>query len=204
LKYGTRQGVQSERDWAGFAEVWSEARALNQLVIEALQGVSLPVMAFPPSASILACDGQPIAWDVRLIQSALQQHLLPLVNGDVVFDTQRGGTILSTEDVFLYLARQLHPQRILLAGIEEGVWTDYPRRSQIAREITPGSYVQLAKGIEGSQSVDVTGGMLAKVHSMLELVQQDPGLEVWIFSGRKPDSIHQAVIGNSFGTRIHA
>ncbi len=203
-KYGTRQGVRTERDWVGFAEVWSEARALNQLVIEALQGVSLPVIAFPPSGSILACNGQPLEWDSRPIFAALQHRLLPLVNGDVVFDTQLGGTILSTEDVFLSLAHTLHPQRILLAGVEEGVWADFPRRSHLAREITSTSYPQLAKVLEGSQAVDVTGGMLAKVRSMLELIQQEPGMEVWVFSGRKPDSIRQAIIGDLSGTRIHA
>jgi isopentenyl phosphate kinase len=204
LKYGTRQGVRNERDWAGFTEVWSEARALNQLVLEALQGVSLPVIAFPPSSGMLTCDGQPLDWDIRPLQSALQQRLLPLVNGDVAFDTQRGGTIVSTEDIFLFLAPLLQPQRILLAGIEDGVWVDFPRRSQLAREITPGSYTGLGQALAGSQAVDVTGGMQAKVVSMLELSQQHPGLEVWIFSGKKPDAIHQALIGVTSGTRIHA
>ena len=204
LKYGTRQGVNTPRDWGGYAEVWSEARALNQLVVEALQSVSLPVIAFPPSAGALACDGQLMEWDIRPIQRALEQRLLPLVNGDVAFDTERGGTILSTEEVFRFLARQLHPQRILLAGTEAGVWADYPRRNALAREITPGNYAQLVKAIEGSQATDVTGGMFAKVRSMLDLIQQDPNLEVWIFSGRNPDSIHQAIIGETTGTRIHS
>ena len=63
--------------------------------------------------------------------------MIPLVNGDTIFDDQRGGTILSTEDLFIYLARQLHPERILLAGLEEGVWADYPACTQLIGEITP-------------------------------------------------------------------
>src|SRR5512146_1620840 len=35
-KYGTRQGVRTPEEWLGFAEVWKEARALNQIVVDAL------------------------------------------------------------------------------------------------------------------------------------------------------------------------
>jgi isopentenyl phosphate kinase len=34
-------GARSQADWMGFAEVWKEARALNQLVVEALHGAGL-------------------------------------------------------------------------------------------------------------------------------------------------------------------
>jgi hypothetical protein len=43
--------------------------------------------------------GQPLRWDLAADAAALDAGLLPLVNGDVIFDEQRGGTILSTEDV---------------------------------------------------------------------------------------------------------
>lgn len=55
---------------------------------------------------------------------ALANGILPVVYGDVVFDEVRGGTILSTEDLFQHLAHQLHPERVLLAGLEAGVWAD--------------------------------------------------------------------------------
>jgi isopentenyl phosphate kinase len=42
-----------------------------------------------------------------------------------------GGTILSTEDLFTYLAGLLHPEQILLAGNEPGVWADFPKNSRL-------------------------------------------------------------------------
>ena len=203
-KFGTRQGVHTPADWAGFADVWHEARLLNQIVIESLVAAGLPVLAFPPSAGVLAEDGEVATWDIHPIQAALENHLLPVVAGDVVFDARRGGTILSTEDAFNFLARRLQPQRILLAGIEPGVWSDFPARAHRLPIITPANYAAIAPGLKGSAAVDVTGGMLLKVHSMLALAQAVPGLEVMIFSGDEPGITGQALQGASQGTLIRA
>ncbi len=201
-QYGTRQGARSQADWMGFAEVWKEARALNQLVVEALHGAGLPVIAFPPSAAVTAKDGQAVGWDLRPIQAALNAGLLPLVNGDTIFDEQRGGTILSTEDLFIYLARRLRPGRILLAGREEGVWADYPACTRLVSEITQENFASVAAQIQGSASVDVTGGMLEKVRTMLDLTGELPGFEACIFSGLVPGQVKQALLGGHFGTVI--
>jgi isopentenyl phosphate kinase len=200
--YNTRDGVHTHSEWHGFAEVWREARALNQLVVEALAGVGLPVIALPPSALIVARDGQPAGWDIRTIQMALDAGLVPLVNGDVVFDTVRGGTILSTEDVFSALATALHPSRVLMAGIEPGVWADFPSCTHIVERITTASFAALGRGLSGSVSVDVTGGMRQKVELMLLLAQRVPGLESLIFSGLDPGLVQLVLEGGSSGTRI--
>lgn len=201
-KYHTRQGVHTPAEWLGFSEVWQAARALNQIVAEALYAAGLPVIAFPPSAAILAQNGQITRWDIQPIRAALSAGLVPLVNGDVVFDTLLGGTILSTEDLFAYLAPLLRPQRILLAGLEKGVWGDYPVCSQLIDTITPQSYPALAGSLAGSAAVDVTGGMLQKVKSMLALVEETPGVQAVVFSGNQPGQVQKALLGGIPGTLI--
>jgi isopentenyl phosphate kinase len=203
-KYDTRRGVSTSEQWLGFAEVWKEARQLNELVLSALIKADLPVMIFSPSAFMLALDGAsvPARGEFRPILSALQHGLIPVIHGDVIFDTVRGGTIFSTEDVFSILAPLLRPTRILLSGIEEGVWSDFPACTRLISRITPRNYPDFTRQIQGSVSVDVTGGMLQKVKSMLELAEQLPGLQTVIFSGRKPGYLQQALLGESPGTIV--
>jgi len=203
-KYGTRQGVSTAQDWAGFVEVWREAAALNRIVVDHLSAAGLPIIAFPPSASVTARDGQVELWHLAPIRAALQARLIPLVFGDVVFDLGRGGAILSTEDLFAHLARQLHPKAILLAGIEPGVWADYPLCKNLMPEVTPTSLANLAADIHGSEATDVTGGMLSKVEASLELVAHVPGLEVYIFSGDVMGNVERALMGNAVGTVLRA
>ena len=134
--YGTRQGVDSAAGWRGFSEVWYEAVALNRIVMDALHHASLPAISFPPSGAVTAKDGQVSTWNLVPLVSALDAGLLPVVFGDVVFDQVRGGTILSTEDIFSHLARRLLPKRILLAGIDQGVWDDFPACTHLISEIS--------------------------------------------------------------------
>jgi len=201
-KYDTRSGISTPGGWLGFAEVWREARALNQIVIASLAEAGLPVVAFPPSAGVLARHRQVVRWDLEPLRAALSAGLLPVIQGDVIFDTYLGGTILSTEELFVYLARQLQPQRILLAGLEPGVWADFPACTRLIPSITPASFNQAAGRLAGSAAVDVTGGMLAKVQAMLDLVRELPELQVYIFSGQQPGLLQAALNGEPAGTCI--
>jgi isopentenyl phosphate kinase len=184
--------------------VWREAAELNHLVMAALHAVGLPAVAFPPSAAVIARDGQVSTWELTPLQRALEAGLLPVVYGDVVFDEQRGGTILSTEDLFMHLARALRPRRLLLAGLEPGVWADYPACTRLVSEITPANYPSLQASLGASAATDVTGGMAGKVAQMMELVEELPRLEVLIFSAEQPGILGRVLGGGNSGTVLHA
>jgi isopentenyl phosphate kinase len=201
-RYGTRQGVRSPEQWRGFAEVWFEATSLTRIVVEAFHHAGLPVVAFSPSAGVISQDGSVLSWDLAPLQAAMQAGLLPLIHGDVIFDRVRGGTILSTEDLFAYLAHHLHPERILLAGIEEGVWEDYPRCNKLLPEITPAILADIFPALGGSSKTDVTGGMSSKVQQSLALIEEFPHLLVQIFSGEQPGNVETALRGELCGTTL--
>jgi len=209
-QYGTRDGISprrgEERDeenyWKGFAEVWFQASQLNRFVMEALRAVGLPAVALAPVSAVTAREMQVARWDLTPLRSALEAGLLPVVYGDVIFDEARGGTILSTEDLFGHLARQLRPNRILLAGLEAGVWEDFPARTRLVNEIRSQSYQAMRAGIGASSSVDVTGGMAAKVGQMFGLIQEVPGLTVQIFSAEESGNLARALAGERVGTLL--
>jgi isopentenyl phosphate kinase len=202
-QFGTRRGVSVPEEWRGFAEVWYQASALNRLVMESLRSVGLPAVTLAPISAVMAHDGRISTWDLAPLKAGMANGLLPVLHGDVVFDEARGGTILSTEDLFAHLALHLQPERILLAGLEAGVWTDFPARTCLHREMTPQTFTNQAPRLGRSAGADVTGGMQSKVNEMLALVKQVPDLEVLIFSGEEPDNVRRALNGENPGTRLH-
>lgn len=201
--YDTRRGVSGARAWRGFTEVWYQASVLNRMVVDGLHRANLPALTISPVASVTAKDGNVISWDPYPIQSALSNNLLPVIHGDVAFDEILGGTILSTEDLLTYLAYQLHPQRILLAGFEAGVWADFPTREHLLAEISPDSFSKQATSLGAATGTDVTGGMYSKVTGMLALLKELPALEILIFSGEEPGNLYRALQGENPGTRLH-
>ena len=201
-KYGTRDGVKTAEQWHGFAEVRFQAAELNRYVIESLINAGLPAIPFPPSSSIISNNRKVTSHNSLTIGKALEAHLLPVVHGDVAFDESLGGTILSTEDVFAFLAEQFPPTGILLAGIEAGVWKDFPARTKLVKEIQNSDYEKMRSGIGGSVSTDVTGGMKAKVEEMLALIQKNKGLTVQIFSAEESGQLSNALKGENVGTLL--
>lgn len=201
-KYGTRGGVATPQAWGGFCEVWWQAGELNRHVLRALRSAGLPALSLSPLAAVSARGGRIARWDLGPLQAALDAGTLPVVYGDAVFDEARGGTILSTEDLFAHLARMLRPARILLAGLEPCVWADFPARTRALHELTRASFAQVRDGVGGAAQADVTGGMSAKVGQMLDLVEEVPGLQAWIFSGETRGNVERALRGEPPGTRI--
>jgi isopentenyl phosphate kinase len=201
-KYGTRQGVHTPEEWHGFSEVWLQAKSLNQIVSTALHQAGLPAVVFSALSSARVSDGEITDWNLAPIHQALNTGLLPIVHGDVAFDQVRGGTIVSTEDIFKYLAVQLNPNRVLIAGIEAGVWADYPTCTRIIEQISPENLDEVLPSLSGSDATDVTGGMDSKVKEMCELAALVPGLEIFIFPAISPGSLLNALTVTPGGTMI--
>lgn len=201
-EYNTRNGVRTASEWSGFLEVWRQARDLNQIMVEALTQAGIPILAFPPSAIIQAADGQPVSVQSEPLLSALNAGLTPLVAGDVIFDKIRGGTIFSTEDVFMALAAANPPDQVLVCGKEDGVWENYPTNTRLVPRITPSGYEQLQSSLGSSAGIDVTGGMRTKVEQLLNLVKRYPHTSAVIFSGSQPGALYEVLVGRPHGTVI--
>lgn len=195
VRHGTAAGVRSAQDWRGFCEVWQAADALNRIVMDGMAEAGLPVIRFAPSAAAVMEDGELSWFSVEPIQKALDAGLIPMVFGDVVFDRLRGGGIASTETVFASLASALHPEKILLAGSDPGVYADYPAGRTVLPRLCAGDWEATRSGVRGSAHADVTGGMRSKVRGMLALIQREDNLRAFVFSGVEEGAIRRALLG---------
>ncbi len=206
-RYGTRAGVRDAVGWYGFAATGDAAARLNRIVTAQLLQAGVPAWSIQPSALLRCQDGQIVAGPEATVAAALAQGLTPVVYGDVALDSVRGGTIVSTEELFEYLALTLPPQCMVLAGEVDGIFTADPLQepaAQLLATITPASLGAIVAGLGGSHGVDVTGGMRAKVLQALAMVRRNPGLQVVVCSGMLAGHVRSALAGQAVGTRIYA
>ncbi len=195
--HGTRDGVATPAGWLGFARTADAAARLNRIVVAALLAADIPAWSIQPSVALRCADGLVAAGPDSTVLAALDRGLLPVVYGDVALDTQRGGTIAGTEEIFAVLDGALLPTRIVLAGEVGGIYSADPLRdptAELIARVSPGTFAQVRDGLGGSHGVDVTGGMVAKVGQALGWVTRRPGLEVLICSGLEPDNLYQALV----------
>jgi len=202
-RYGVHRGHLA--DWWGYAETGAAAARLNRLVVDTCLEMGVPAVSLQPSASLRARGGAIVDWPVWPVSELLDRDLTPVIFGDVALDATQGSTIISTEQLFEYLAQRLRPQRILLAGEVDGVYTADPLLKPGAQPVsllTPASWQATEGQLGGSRGVDVTGGMRAKVRQMLSLAENLPGLQVSIFSGLEPERVRAALEGQPGGTLL--
>lgn len=206
-RYGTRDGVRTPEQWYGFAATADAAARLNRIVVATLLRAHIPAWGIQPGVALRCADGRVVAGPEATVAEALAHGLTPVVFGDVALDSVRGGTIASTEEIFDRLADHLQPQRVVLAGEVDGIFTADPllhADAERIRSITPANIDTVLHGVQGSHGVDVTGGMRAKLEQSLALVERQPGLEIVICSGLAVDSLRAALAGQQAGTLIHA
>ena len=197
-EHSTRDGVSSPEGWRGFAATARVAAQLNRHVMDALWEANVGVLSVPPSASAMCHGGELKTMDTRPIDMALSKGLVPVVYGDVALDDLLGGTIVSTEELFRWLAPRYRPRRILLTGEVEGVLAANPfsgDSADLIHEITVENLPRIEVVLGASRGTDVTGGMLAKVREMARLIEELPELEsVQILSGMASGQLQQVLL----------
>ncbi len=205
-KYGTRDGVYDVGGWYGYAAVGDAAARLNRIVVAELLRAGIAAWSIQPGALLRCADGRVMQGPEETVALALERGLTPVIFGDVALDTVRGGTIVSTEEIFDRLADALQPTRIVLAGEVDGIFTADPQLDPTAQpiaSITPETLAAVVAGLGSSHGVDVTGGMYAKVMQSLAMVQRHPGMEIVVCSGMEAAHVRYALAGAAVGTRIY-
>ena len=206
-RYGVQRGIAPGASWQGFAETAAAALRLNRIVVDALLAAGLPALSLQPSATLKSDRGLLTHWDVETVQLALDCNLLPVVHGDVAFDTAQGAAIISTEQLFRHLALHtpLRPARIILVG-EAGVFTADPHRDPLATRIpliTGATIAGVLDQTGSSHATDVTGGMRSKLELMWSLIEALPNLEVQLIAPHE-GLLTRALLGHaqSEGTKL--
>lgn len=208
-RYGVHHGLPPGGDYTGFAHTAAAALRLNRIVVDALLDAGIPAIALQPSAALKAAGGQIASWETGPIAEALSRGMVPVIHGDVAFDSVQGSAIISTEALLAYLAlmTDLRPDRIVLVG-EDAVYTDDPRRNPHAKRvplITAANLDAALRGAGDSHAADVTGGMRSKLEWLWRLVEAIPGLEARLI-GPAPGNLVAVLRGEECdtGTTIRA
>jgi isopentenyl phosphate kinase len=195
-KYQTVKGVINEQSLRGIAEVQDAASKLNRIIVRALLDAGENAISIQPSSVCLTKNSRIIEFFLKPLKIFLEKDMMPVVYGDVGLDMEKGCTIISTEELFVFLAKKLKPEKIISTGMVEGVFTADPLKNPKAKlipRITSKNYPKIKKMLTGSAGIDVTGGMLHKVERYLELASM--GINSYIINGTIKNRLKEALLG---------
>ena len=202
-KYELDKGLKGDKQVIGFSETHASMERLNSRVVDALRRKGLDAVAFQPSAGGILRNGKLVKFPVDVLENMLGMGLVPVAYGDVLFDEERGVSILSGDHLVPYLAEKLKAGRVILVADVGGVYNKDPKKNmdaKIMKELSRGNVHEI-KEIGSSRGVDVTGGMGKKLEELLRLA--DVGIESEIISGLEPGLLKRSLLGGKgLGTII--
>ncbi len=168
-KYNLKNKIASKKQKLGFSIVTNLVQKLNQKVIETLLKNNLPSISIKPNSIFLSGDKN--SFFIKTIIEALNQNYLPVLYGDMVFDKNTGGRVLSTDEIFYHLAKIFYQQilplkKIIFTGDTDGVLDGKGRTIEfIDKKIFP----KIEPVFTHNPLIDVTGGMKKKVFWALKI-----------------------------------
>lgn len=197
-EYRTNEGVRGAESYRGIALVQDAASRLNRIVVSSLINAGENAISLQPSASAMCRRGEIEEMYLRPLGEILKMGMLPVFYGDVALDLEQGCCIISTESILRHVAGKAGAERIVFAGITDGVFDRDPTRDKNARqipEITRENFESVREMLGGSGSMDVTGGMLHKVEEALALAER--GISVQVINGLVPGNLRDALLGKT-------
>lgn len=200
VKYGGKKGYKSR---IGIAKVALDAMEINRIVMKILVEEGLPVVAFSPMSMFLASAGEATENFLAPIIAAINQGLMPVVYGDVIWDKKWNSTIFSGETTLNIIARYIASNGYKISKVIEVGETDgvYDNNEKTIPLITKSNWPDIKKFIFKLKTKDVTGGMMHKIEESLAMT--DLKIETWLINGKKNNELSHAILGKKVdGTLI--
>jgi len=193
---GIHEGITRPEQVLSFAQTQVLQNILNSEVCQVLQEFHLPAIPVQPSASAIMEKKRILSLNFEVIRDFLELSLIPVLFGVPAFDKTQKCSILSGDQLIVFLARKLNPQKIIFATNVDGI---LGKDQQLIEKITSDDFESIQDSFYETSYDDVTGSMAGKISELKSLT----GLKSYIINGNKNDLIRNILKGkNVRGTVI--
>jgi len=193
---GIHEGITRPNQVFSFAQTQLLQNRLNYEVCNMLQELKLPAIPVQPSASAIMNNKRIESLNHELVKHLVELSLIPVLFGVPAFDKTQKCSILSGDQIIVYLADKLDPQRIIFASNVDGIIAS---DGNLVEKITLENFDEIKKSFYVAGYDDVTGAMAGKIS---ELKQLSP-IKAFIVNGNSSGLIKDILLGKEVrGTTI--
>ncbi|MFA6047781.1 MAG: isopentenyl phosphate kinase [Parcubacteria group bacterium] len=201
-KYSLQEGIGvNPKKWYGALISRLANNKLNTAIAETFTKIGLRIAPVHTASAIIQKNKKISRCSLKMIQEALRQNCIPILYGEMVFDTKLGMSICSGDAIAPYLAKKLEAKKIMFASDIDGIFTQDPhiyKDAELIEKINLKEINQKAK-VSHSHNVDVTGGLLGKINK-IEFSDNLQSIE--IFNGLDPENYQKIFLGQKFSHTI--
>ena len=191
-RYQLHRGLKEKSQLEGFHLTHHSVRLLNSEVMKVLLKHHIPSVSISPLCFIEMRDRRIESIDLSKFDKALSMGLTPVSFGDVVFDSKRGFSICSGDDIVLHLALHFKPDKVVFIMDEDGIFDRDPKKYRNAKFLKDVRVDDLPSA-EKSSYIDVTGGMRKKIDIIKRIANN--GVDVFVVNGNKIGRVYGVLTG---------
>lgn len=178
IKHGINEGVKDDSHKLGYADTHAACSELSLMLTKALIGEGIPAISIPPSAIISQKKKRIEKFHDDVVREYLSAGYLPVLYGDMVPDSELGGSVCSGDQIMAWLGRKA--DFLVFATDVDGVLDD---KGNLIPEITKENFKDVSIHLK-ERSKDVTGAMKGKLEELLGL-----GTTSYIANSAHPERI---------------
>lgn len=167
---------------------------LNEIFVRSLSRSGAKVIPIHPMSCVLAENGRIKSMRMDVIRKLLEEGCIPVLHGDVVADDAAGFSIISGDQLAVYIAKKLNAKLVGMGTDVDGIVI----RGRVLREIGYDELDEVISMVGGSKAVDVTRGMRGK----LEEIRALSPIPCMIFNAMRNGEICRFLNGEVVGTLI--
>ena len=206
-RYNLAEGIGNDKKkWRGAILTRIANQKLNLALFEIFSNANLQIIPIHTASIVVQKNKTIDAFATDTIDQALQNNCIPLLYGELVFDTELGMSICSGDTSAFFLAKKYDAEQVLFASDIDGIFDKDPHRYKDARMIQTTKLSDLLENkniaLEGSHSVDVTGGLANKISELARQGFPKSLKKVVVFNGLKSGIFENALSGLAEGTII--
>ena len=199
-EYNLRSGLVHPKARIGFSKTLDAMRELSMIVSYELRNHGIPVFPIQPSAITIMKSGSILKMNIDVVKLALKKGFIPLLWGDVSLDPEKGCDIVSGDYIIEFLARELRPDKVIFGTDVEGIYRDPKDPTSLIPLIDERNLFDVRKFLKNTQKIDVTGGMIEKLNSIVRISKL--GVLVQVISLLSSGNVYRAIKGEKIGTIV--
>ncbi len=171
--YKLHEGFKPGRE-LGVSETSIRVMELSLRIASLMREEGLPVLPFHPRSTFRRIGGGTIC-DLSAVRAWMDLNLVPLTHGDLIYDDERGVSVLSADEIPIYLVPLGLEEAVFLADVPGVLNED----GEVISEITEANIPDL-----GRSAYDVTGAMRGKLEAAFQLARLGVKVRIAGFSER--------------------
>jgi isopentenyl phosphate kinase len=176
---------------ASSAAVQYSMRDLNMRILKCMLKYDLKPVSIPPSVTVVCENNDIKKIDTTIFSKYLAADFMPVTFGDLIIDKNLKPCIISGDTLMVALAKAFKPKKAIFVMDVNGLYKD----GNLLKKASVADLEILKNTIVVSSASDVTGGIKAKIASIINIAKM--GIEVEVINGLVKDRLKNALLNKS-------